>query len=362
MSANRASASIARPAVEHGGIRPGELRALGIDPDAVVDFSANINPLGPSPHVREALLSLDVSRYPDPDALELREALAEEAGDGVGPDDIVLGNGATEIIHLLARAVLGPGDVGAVVSPTFGEYARAIELAGASAIPVPRASATRWAMPDVLAALRESRADLTFLCNPNNPTGQYLAESDARAAVEAIEDGILALDEAYVPFVDGAWSSTPLLGSGRVVLIRSLTKDLALAGLRLGYCIAPPRLADAVRRQQQSWSVNSAALIAGYAALKDADHRARSLDAIRAGRAALIEGLTRLGLPFEPPAANFALVEAGDGADVRSRLLRRGFLVRDCASFGLPSHIRIAVRTVGECDALVEALARVLRR
>ncbi len=245
--------------------------------------------------------------------------------------------------------------------PTFGEYERAIRLAGGRAVAVPATLATRWHLPSIIGALTALRPALTFVCNPNNPTGEYLSEADVRAIAGAAA-GVVVLDEAYVPFVDGAWAATPLLADGRVILLRSLTKDLGLAGLRLGYIIAPPPLAGAIRAQQPSWSVNAAALAAGMAGLADEAHSARSLAAIREGRAVLVAGLARLGLPFEPPAANFVLTDVGDGAAVRLALLHQGFAVRDCASFGLPSHIRIAARTAAECAALLTALARTVAR
>ncbi len=357
-------------AVEHGGLRPAELRGLGIDPASVVDFSANVNPLGPSPRVRQALATLDPSRYPDPEALELRTALAER--NGVRLDQVWAGNGATELIHLVARAFLDRRDLVAVLSPTFGEYERAASLARAEVARLPRAPVTRWDAGELARQLRTLGPLVTFCCNPNNPTGQYLLEHEMRGLLDATAPGLFVLDESYVAFVRWPWSSSALGGlvdSGRALVLRSLTKDLALPGLRLGYVIGSAELVEAIAGQQPSWSVNAAAQAAGLAALGDSEHERRSLAAMAEGRLALVDGLARLGLPFETPAANFVLVEVGDvtgsgrsAAVVRLGLARRGFLVRDCASFGLPAHIRIAARSAPECGALVRALGEVVRR
>ena len=185
-----------------------------------------------------------------------------------------------------------------------------------------------------------------------------------RIATALGDGGLLVLDEAYAPFVDRRWDATRLLrAAGNVALVRSMTKDHALTGLRLGYLLASRPVVERVGRFQHSWSVNAAAQAAGIAALADPGHVERGRAAARAGREYLRRQLARLGLPWTASAANFLLVRVGDAATVRLRLLREHRVcVRDCASFGLPEHVRIGVRRMEDCRRLAGALQEVLEK
>ncbi|MFW6174550.1 MAG: pyridoxal phosphate-dependent aminotransferase, partial [Chloroflexota bacterium] len=204
--------------------------------------------------------------------------------------------------------------------------------------------------------IRSLRPALVFLCNPNNPTGVLLGPEELERIADATGDGLLVLDEAYIPLSDSPWDAAPLLEGGNVALLRSMTKDHALAGVRLGYLLAMEQVIKRVRRLQPSWSVSSIAQAAGVAALSDHGHVKRAREAIARGKACLERDLKRLGVPALPSSANFLLSEVGDAAGLRSAMLRRGVCVRDCASFGLPRHIRISVRTPEECRHFVDAL------
>jgi histidinol-phosphate aminotransferase len=347
----------------HGGLDPGELAALGLDPKGILDFSANVNPLGPSPRVWEALAGVDIAAYPDRECRALRQALSVWLG--VGPDAILVGNGSTELVHLLARALLHPGESVVVLAPTFGEYEAAARLAGAAVqeVRAEEEAAFQWDVEAAARLVANVRPRLVFLCNPNNPTGVYLAKGAvARIAGAMGDEALLVVDEAYIAFVEGAWDSRALLQRPNIVLLRSMTKDYALAGLRLGYALGPPPVVETLRRHQPSWSVNGAAQMAGLAALADPGHLDRAREEVRRGKAYLLAELGALGLRAIPSAANFLLVKVVDAARRRRQLLKRGVCVRDCTSFGLPDHMRIAVRTVSECQTLIAALREVLAR
>ncbi len=340
------------PAV-HGGAPP---RA-----SAALDFSVCSNPLGMAPRVRAAAAAAPVHRYPEPEAATLRAALADRLG--VPAERVVVGNGSVELFWLLALAYLERGDRVLVVGPTFAEYARAASLAGAS-VHEWRATpeANFWIAPDALRdTIAALRPRITFLCNPNNPTGVYL-DGDAVAALLRAAPGLLVLDEAYVGFVDAPWDARPLLADERLVIVRSLTKDHALAGLRLGYAVAAPTVARALQWAQPPWSVNAAAQAAGLAALDATDHVTRGRALAQEAKDFLADGLRALGLGPLPSAANFLLVEVGDAAAVTAALRRHGIYVRDCTSFGLPTHIRVAARPLAECRALLAALGALLDR
>lgn len=343
------------PACPHGSYSGREGAAMDVDPGSVIDFSASCNPLGASPRVMEAIRSVDPSRYPDDEALELRSALAR--GMGVEPSWVIAGNGSVELIYHLAAAFLGAGDAAVVLGPTFGEYERACRVAGARVVEV-RAreqDGFRLDVEEATRAIGEVRPRLAFLCNPNNPTGRLLGAGGVERLLEACEDTLLVVDEAYLPFCDGAIDLRPYLSSGRLVLLRSLTKDHGLAGVRLGYALAPPELLEGLRRVRPPWTVSALAQAAGLAALLDPGHLERARRVVREGRAYLAAELGRLGLGVVPSTANFLLVRVGNGAAFRAALLRSGICVRDCASFGLPAYVRIGVRRLEECARLVEA-------
>lgn len=350
-----------QPAVQsHGGLRTEELRAYGLHAGEVIDFSASVNPLGASPRAVAALLRVDYARYPDADCTELREAIA--GATGVSAAEVLPGNGATQLLHLVVRLFVRQGQRPVVFAPTFGEFERACTLVGASPFPwhANPARGFRWNFANKPGVLRRVLPPLVYLCNPNNPTGVYTSQGDVRSLAEALTGGPVLLDESYAPFVADAWDAVPLMRGGRVLLLRSMTKDYGLAGLRLGYLLARPEVVAAVRRLQPEWSVSAAAQAAGVAALQDAEHLRRGREVVAAGMRYLAGALAALGLAVEAGAANFLLAEVGDATAVRVALLRRGLAVRDCTSFGLPRHIRIAARSLPECEQLVRALGDVL--
>ena len=351
----------------HGSIRPSELRALGLEPSEVVDFSASISPLGPPPGLWEALQQVDLTTSPDPENLELREELSRRLG--TPEETILVGNGSTEIIHLLARAFLSPsaGEMAKsalLLTPTYGEYLGTCRLAGASIfncnadIHPGAASPFSWDMEDVAEHIAAQRAALTFVCNPNNPTGVYLDEPAIRLLAEAADEagGLLVIDEAYINFVTDRWDSLPMAWGSPVVVLRSMTKDYALTGLRLGYAVASREVIGRLAAFQPDWSVNSLAQAAGLHALSDDSYLARAREAVQRSKKMLTDRLTESGYTVLPSAANFLLVEADDGRMMREQLLRRGLVVRDCASFGLPAHIRIGIRPEADCLRLAEAM------
>lgn len=338
------------------------MKALGLSSDEVADFSASINPLGVSPLVARAIGHVDLSSYPDPDCLELRSALGEKLG--LPPDSILVGNGSTELIHLVTRARLRQGDTAAVFVPTFAEYEAAFRLQQVepSLIRAACDREFRWDIQEAARLLAELRPAMVCICNPNNPTGTYLTPDEVEACARAVGDtGLLVVDEAYASFVDERWSSTHLLELGNVALVRSMTKDHGLPGLRLGYMLAPERVVGETRRYQYTWSVNAVAQAAGVAALDDPGHVEKGRRVVKAAREYLEREVRGLGLAYTPPTANFLLVEVGKAEEIRHELLsRHGVCVRDCTSFGMPGHIRIGVRGMDDSRRLIDALTDVI--
>jgi len=347
--------------VVHGGVDDAELRTHGLARDGVLDFSSNVNPLGASPHVRKAAAEVDLSAYPDRDCLLLREALAARLD--VDVEQLMVGNGSTELIHLLARAFLRSESRCLIFAPTFGEYEAAVAQAGVDihVVGTSAESGFSWSIDKAARTVRTLRPALVFLCNPNNPTGVYLDRTAVQELSTAVGPfGVLVLDTSYAPLADDPWDALPLLRCGNVALLRSMTKDHGLAGVRLGYLAAQPQIVAATRCLQPSWSVSAVAQAAGIAALADEAHVAAARSIIHEARVYLYDHLAALDVPAVPSAANFVLARVGDATAVRQKLLGEGIVVRDCTSFGLPAYLRIAIRRRAECARLISALRKAL--
>ena len=344
--------------VTHGALDFAELERLGLSPDDVLDFSANSNPFGPSPLVREALAKVPLDRYPDRESLALRRALAEKLA--LAPEQILVGNGSAELIQLAAQAFLRPGDSALVLGPTFGEYARAAQLTGADVHPMAASPKDGFAFDaDAILVKLAEHPRVVFICNPNNPTGQCLPEGMLHQWAAAHPETLFVVDEAYLPFVPGMESALAC-NANNILVLRSMTKDHALAGLRLGYAVGPADLIAVLTRQRPPWNVNALAQAAGLAALQDEAHLAETLTQLRREKDLLVQGLQSLGYTPVPSQTPFFLLPVGNGAAFRSALLARGgILVRDCASFGLPQHIRIAPRRPKENLRFLEEIKRV---
>jgi histidinol-phosphate aminotransferase len=341
----------------HGSLQASEAARYGRALGDFIDFSASLNPFGPPPSIIEAARNADLTRYPSSDADELRQALATRLS--VTPREVLVGNGSSEIFYLLARAFAN-GRPGLVFTPAFGEYASALAASGVEVVEC-RAEADdgfAWRLNDALATIADKRPSLVFLGSPNNPTGAYLGRDEVRRIAAALTDGVLVLDEAYVSFVEEPWRSNRL--APNVAVVRSFTKDFAIPGLRLGYMVAPRRIVEAAAAQQPSWSVGAPAQAAGLACLDEQSWLDDTAARTREAKRGLVEMLTSARLDVHAGAANFVLVRVGEASKVRRALLERGLVVRDCASFGLPEHVRIGVRQPHENRRLVDALVEVL--
>jgi histidinol-phosphate aminotransferase len=340
----------------HGGIDHAELKSLGISPDSVLDFSVSINPFGPPPGIKEVLANAAVKHYPDSEASELRRALAEKLN--ISPGKLIVGNGSTELIRLTAAAYLEPNDLVIIPQPTYSEYQTACQLADAHILkpPVFKEPDFQLDMAEMINLLQKHKPKALFLCNPNNPTGQYMTKEQVLLIMSSAPESLIVLDEAYIAFTENAWASVDLANSGNIVILRSMTKDYALAGLRLGYAIAAEPIISILKRVRPPWNINTVAQKAGIVALNADSYLKGCYNKIRKAKNFLIKELERLGLSLLPSQTNFFLVRVGNAATFRQALLRRGFLVRDCTSFGLPEYIRLAPRSLSECQKLIEAI------
>ncbi|MFC4596651.1 threonine-phosphate decarboxylase CobD [Cohnella hongkongensis] len=351
----------------HGGDLWTASARFGVSPDGWLDYSANINPLGPPRQALEALrdgLSAIVN-YPDPGHRKLKKLLSARLS--VGEDELLIGNGAAECLWLTLSG-LGVRSVG-VVAPCFSEYAQLAEACGAEVRTlIGREENGFRAEPSELEPLLR-QVDLLFLGHPNNPTGLTYSLEQLReiAAMAGERSAYVVVDEAFIDFVPPPERATllPELRSfPHVLFMHSMTKFFAIPGLRLGYAIAAPELIRRMAAKQVTWSVNGLALLAGQACLQPevAEYERRTRELVAAGRASLRQELgARLGWRTWPGEANFLLVELSGGwtaERLQAALGPKGVLVRSCAKYdGLTErHIRIAVRGREDNDRLLRAL------
>jgi histidinol-phosphate aminotransferase len=328
---------------------PGEQPAPG---RRVVKLNTNENPYPPSPRVLDALAAsadASVRLYPDPEARALRAKASEVYG--IPADHILAGNGSDELLALLLRATVDPGDRVAFPVPTYSLYETLVAVQGGTVVTMPWPD--DWSIP---AGLATTGARVTFLCNPNAPSGTLVAP-DAIAALARVLPGVLVVDEAYADFADT--NALGLVGRHpNVLVLRTFSKSYSLAGLRVGLAFGHPELLAGLHTVKDSYNLNRASQAAATAALDDQAHMLANVARIRATRARLTGALVERGYAVPPSSANFVLArKAGvDQGPVVRRLAERGILVRHFAVPGLADALRITVGTDEETDAFLAAL------
>ena len=339
-------------------------RELGVPESDILKMASNENPLGASPKAIEAIRgALDVLHYyPDGSGFELKAKLAAKFG--VEPANIVLGNGSNDVLELVARAFLTRDDSAVYSQHGFMVYPLAIQAIGARAIEVPAKDfATDLA---ALAAAIQGDTKMVFVANPNNPTGTFNAWDAIERFVRGVpRDVLVVLDEAYGEYLPDALRSPTqgwLARFPNLVVSRTLSKAFGLAGLRVGYGLADPAVAEVMNRVRQPFNVNHLAMVGACAALDDADFIASSRDMNAAGLVQLRQGFEALGLTALPSHANFITVEVGEAQRIYQAMLAEGVIVRPIAGYGMPRHLRVTVGLPEQNARFLAALARALGR
>lgn len=337
-------------------------RELGLPAADVIKLASNENPLGPSPKALAAMQRVlpHLHLYPDGNAFYLKQRLA--AGLGLGPEQVILGNGSNEIIEFIGHALMRPGSEVVVSEFCFAIYPIIAKMMGATVVTVP-ARDLGHDLPAMAAAVTPSTSVL-FVANPNNPTGTLVSPAEIRSLMERVpEHVLLVMDEAYVEFLEDAPDWVAEIRSGRrpnLLLMRTFSKIHGLAGLRLGYGIGPAPVVSVLEKVRQPFNINALVQAAALAALDDPDHVSRTRANNREGLAFYERELGRLGLAPVPSAANFVLVKVGEGRRVFGELQRRGIIVRPVDGYGLPEYIRISIGTPAENERCLRALREVL--
>jgi threonine-phosphate decarboxylase len=352
---------------EHGGGVSRAARELGLPVASILDFSANINPLGMPPEVmRIARESLgDAVHYPEIDASTLTAALAEYHG--IPEENLIPGSGSTELLYLFPR-VLRPRRA-LVLTPAFTEYERSLNQAGTGLDIYPLVPETGFRVePERLLQRLAADTDLILLANPGNPTGSPIPPETIEEIAHAVrEQAIVAVDEAFVDFCPQFSVLPRLCVHGNLYVFRSLTKFYAIPGLRAGYLAGPARGISHLKAAREPWALSTPALAGATACLAQEDYRRKTLEEVPLLRDSLAEGLSTLGLTVFPSAANFLLARLEGKGQTAALLVKglkpQGILIRDCSNFPpLDSrYIRVAVRSEDENRRLLEAMGEVLR-
>lgn len=335
-----------------------------------VKLASNENPLGVSPAALEAMRGEleDLWLYPDGGGFALRSRIA--AFHGIGADCVTLGNGSNDTLVLLAQTFLAPGRDAVFSQYAFAVYPIATQAAGARARVVP-ARAPDSDQPlghdlEAMAAAITPDTRVVFIANPNNPTGTWVDASALRAFMNRVpRDVVVVVDEAYTEYARplGAPDASAWLADyENLVVSRTFSKAYGLAGVRVGYMLSSPAIADLLNRIRQPFNVNQLAMVGAEAALGDVAFIERSVRENTVGRRQLEAGLASHGLAVPPSAGNFVLADLGrDAAPVNEALLRSGVIVRPVANYGLPQHLRITVGTEAQNERLLEALGPALK-
>lgn len=337
-------------------------RELGLREDGIIKLASNENPLGASPKAIAAMQAAlsEVGRYPDGNGFELKAALSRKYG--VAQDRIVLGNGSNDVLEMAARAFLAPGASAVYSQHAFAVYPLATQATGAEGIEVP----AREFGHDLDAMAAAIRADtrIVFVANPNNPTGTWIAPDAVLAFLRKVpSDVLIVLDEAYNEYLEPALrgdSARWLEEFPNLVISRTFSKAYGLAGLRVGYALVRPEVADLMNRVRQPFNVSHIAQVAAVAALADQEFVQKSYALNRDGMHVLTEAFGRLGLSWIPSHANFVSFRVGDGAGVFQRLLRQGVIVRPIGAYGMPEHLRVSIGTQAENQRFLAVLEAVL--
>ena len=345
----------------HGGNIYKIAEETGIPVESLIDFSASINPLGLPERAKDVIKrELDnLVNYPDPDTKTLRRKIALHHG--IDSDTIICGNGSTELIYLVPRA-LRPGKV-LIPSPSFSEYERACKLNYELRITnyeLKEENDFRIIPREFIRAMRG--CDMAFLCNPNNPTGVLLKREAVLEIAQAAREAkcYLVVDEAFIDFTPEESVIRDVQANPYLIVFRSMTKFYALTGLRIGYGVFHEQVIEKIKKFKEPWTVNSLAQKAAAAVLDDNDYAVRTMELIKGEKDYIEKSLREMQVEYFPSAANFYLLKMKNAGDTVLNLKHKCILVRDCSNFrGLDgSYVRIAVKSRRDNEMLIKELSK----
>ena len=339
-------------------------REMGLNEADIVKLASNENPLGISPKAQMAIDEAvhDIARYPDGNNFKLRKSVSEKFG--VAYNQIVFGNGSNDILELAARAFLQAGCEAIYSQHAFAVYPLVTQAVGATGVVVP---AQNYAhdLDGFLKAITP-KTKLIFIANPNNPTGTLISKKVLKAFLKQVPSNILVvLDEAYDEYLNAKSKSEAVSWLNEfenLIISRTFSKAYGLAGLRIGFGLMHPSVADLLNRVRQPFNVNSIAQAAAVASLADEDFVARSYAANQAGMVQMTQGLSKLGLEYIPSHANFVSFKVVNAAQINQQLLQNGVIVRPIANYEMPEYLRVSIGLFSENDRFLTVLETILNK
>lgn len=336
-------------------------RELGLDPHDIVKLASNENPLGPSPKAVEAVAraAAGVNIYPDGAAFRLRSAIAEFCG--VEFDQTVVGTGSSEVIELMCHALLNPQAEVVAARHAFSMYPVMSQLFGSTYVEVPNKPDWTHDLNGFLDAVTD-RTRIIFITNPTNPVGTVVTQQEIDEFMDKVPEHVLVcFDEAYREFSDNPPDTLKFVREGRnVIVLRTFSKAYGLAGLRVGYGVAPEHVTGMLHKARAPFNLHVLAQEAALAALADAEHVRRTVENNAAGMRFYEDAFREMGLEWIPSQGNFILVKVGQGRKVFNDMLAKGVIVRAQDGYGLPEWIRISIGTPAENARCLEVLREVL--
>ena len=336
-------------------------RELGMRPEDIVKLASNENALGPSPHAVEAMqkAAAQVHLYPDGASFDLRSKIAERFG--VAFEQTVVGSGSSELIELLCHSCLHPGVELIAAKYSFTMYPLMCKLFNCTYVEVDNKLDWSHDLQGMLRAITP-QTRLIFITNPTNPVGTMVQQEEIDAFMAAVpEHVIVVFDEAYIDFARQKPDTLRYVQQGKnAVVMRTFSKAYGLAGVRAGFAITTPEIADLLNKARSPFNVNSVAQAGALAALDDQDHIARSVQMVHDGLAQYYAAFDQWGIDYIPAHGNFLLVKVGQGRRVFDECLRRGVILRPMDGYGLTDYIRITVGTAAENTRCLQVLAEVL--
>ncbi|WP_068676357.1 histidinol-phosphate transaminase [Oceanobacillus sp. Castelsardo] len=335
---------------------------LGLE--KVIKLASNENPLGPSPKGVAAISAglAELNRYPDADTAALKEAIAEKVD--VTKQQVIVTNGADELITLMSEAFLEEGDEIVVPSPSFSEYDFGADLMGATVVPVPFDEGFQFNVQKMVDAITD-KTKLLYICSPNNPTGTYLSKTDFEILLNAVPERVLVVfDGAYSHYATAKdyTDGIEFVKAGKNVLVlQTFSKIYGLAGLRVGFGVAPEEIIQTILKVKEPFNVNSIGQAAAKAAILDEEHVSASKEANTSAAKELYQAFSELGLNYVETMSNFILLQLGPDAErLYNELLARGVIVRYGKIWGLPEYVRVTIGTKEENEFFLNALKDVL--
>ncbi len=347
----------------HGGLKISELKKHGLTKEDVIDFSASLNRYGPPEFIIKKLNRInkaEIEHYPDPDSKELRKKLSKNLE--INSSNLIITSGISELIDLIGQVFIKENSPVLIPNHTYAEYEPTAKKnkAKITEIPMPNKELQK---NKIKPKIKEN--SILYLCNPNNPTGSLLNKKEIKELLNIIEktNSLLVLDEAYKEFLENPLKLEDLvIKSPNIILMRSFTKSFGIPGIRIGYGVSSAENIRYLKRAKIPWNTSGIAELVGKELISEQGKNflRRTTKKILKNKEELKKELQDLEIKFYSGKANFLMMKVGKATKIREKLLKKGLIVRDCSSFGLPNHIRVGVRSEEENKELIKGLKEIM--